>query len=157
MWQKRRVHTISFLFLALNLLLSPCTVQAQESSSWVLRPGLRIGTPERLAVGGGLLMVQSSGIDHFTSLGLFAEGGVAGARVGMGVATTSPGPSGFQLRTSIMRTWAEPWGVAPNQTFVGAEIRLTMLVTLSAGSYWRLQGNAPGDARHISLGVGLGI
>ena len=155
MWRIRRDHIL--LLVAVGLLMIPRAVSAQDSSRRVLVPGIRVGTPEQVAVGGGLLWIQSSGIDHFTAIGLFAEGGVAGARMGVGFANVSPGPAGFQLRTSIMRTWGEPWSVGPNQTFVGAEVRLTILVTLSAGYFLRLNGASPGDARHFSFGIGIGL
>jgi hypothetical protein len=48
-------------------------------------------------------------------------------------------------------------GPRPNQTFVGTEVQLSLFVGVSFGTYWRVRGNAPGDARYHAVGLVVGI
>lgn len=121
--------------------------------------GLQISAPQKIALGGGFVVPLRRTMESFSGLLAAAEVGVGGGRLSIGAASyAAPKVVGAQLRASVLRTWASPWKVAPRQTFVGPEARLTFgFLTVGGGGYWRVSGRAPGDERFAAFSLGLGL
>jgi hypothetical protein len=84
-------------------------------------------------------------------------GQVSVARVWRGGGDVVPGIS-LAVVASALRTWGEPWVVAPDQTFVGAEGRLGFLfVAMGVGAYLRAQGSGAGDRAFAAFNVSVGL
>ena len=150
---------LGFLLLA----CSPALVDAQEPASSrdrrdvSLGPvfGLHLGGPQRVAVAAGIQRAVSSGIDGYSARIAAVEVGRGGGKLVVGLAGGTPVTFG-QLRGVVLHTWGEPRELAAGQTYAGAEVRLTMGVTLGLGAYLRLVGEAPGDQQMFAATIGFG-
>jgi hypothetical protein len=70
------------------------------------------------------------------------EAGQGGVQVAAGRGTTAMS----RLHASVLHTWGNPLWVRPNQTYVGAEVRLGIaLFGFGLVGYRRVHGSAPGD------------
>lgn len=117
--------------------------------------GVQYGAPERYAGSLGVGVASAGGFNHWAGYALVADAGQGGARVSF--ATMSHSPTTIaQVRLSAIRTWRTPLVVAGNQTFIGPEIRLSVLyLTVGAGHYWRTAGVTPGDGQFSALTFGF--
>ncbi|HET7460411.1 MAG TPA: hypothetical protein VFJ82_04150 [Longimicrobium sp.] len=81
---------------------------------------------------------------HGDHLGYTAEleAGAGGVQLAAGRGATGTA----RLQVNVLRTWGDPMWVAPNQTFVGAELRIGIVIGFGLVGYRRVQGDAPGDA-----------
>lgn len=124
--------------------------------------GLRLGPPQKASVYAGLRFGRQwdrSGHEEFV---LTLEPGIGGGQVSVargwsGGGHVVPGISGAVV-ASVLRTWGEPWAVAPDQTFVGVEGRLGFLfVAIGVGAYVRAQGHGAGDQAFAAFNVSIGL
>lgn len=152
------------VLLALALLARPARAQFPTDQNAIARHkagdviplfGVQYGAPERYAASLGVGFATTGGFQRWAGYALIAEGGQSGARVSL--ATMVHGAVTIaQVRVSAIRTWRDPLVVAANQTFVGPELRLSMLyVTVGAGHYWRTAGTTPGDSQFSALTFGF--
>jgi hypothetical protein len=154
--------------IALALAL-PCSAGAQapadvarggagEERSWFAPLfGFHVGAPQKAALGLGVVRAWATG-SGFAGVTLMAEGGLGGGRVSVGALGFGGPAVSVQLRGSVVRTWGEPWVVAPGQTYAGPELRVgAVLLTAGAGYYWRQGGGAPGDDRFFGASIGVGF
>jgi hypothetical protein len=120
--------------------------------------GLHIGAPEKVALAIGFAVPHTCTNDEFTGPEFFAEAGLGGAKAGTGLINFGAAGTSAQTRIAVIRTWRHPWRVAPSQTFVGPEVRVTyLLLSVGAGFYWRTAGHVPGDARFRAISGGIGF
>lgn len=69
------------------------------------------------------------------------EAGAGGIQLAAGRGATGTA----RMQVNVLRTWGDPMWVEPNQTFVGAEIRIGLFIGVGLVGYRRIQGNSPGD------------
>jgi len=120
--------------------------------------GLQIGAPEKVALAVGFAVPHTCTNDEFTGPEFFAEAGLGGAKAGTGLINFGAAGTSAQTRVAVIRTWRHPWRVAPAQTFVGPELRVTyLLLSVGAGFYWRTAGHEPGDERFPAISGGIGF
>ena len=118
--------------------------------------GLHAGAPHKVALALGVAYVVADSPRSRKGYALIAEGGVSAGRLSVAAVEYELAASGFQTRASVLRTWGSPWKIAANQTFIGPEVRFSpTLLTIGVGYYWRVAGNAPGDARFFAPTVGI--
>lgn len=120
--------------------------------------GLHIGAPAKVALAVGFALPHRCTSDEFIGPEFFAEAGLGGAKTGTGLINFGAAGTSAQTRVVVIRTWRHPWRVAPAQTFVGPEARVTyLLLSFGAGYYWRTAGHVPGDARFPAISGGIGF
>lgn len=112
--------------------------------------GLRLGPPQKASVYAGLRIGRQGDRSGRKEFVLTLEPGLGGcqvsvARVWSGGGHVVPGIS-LAAGASVFRTWGKPWGVAPDQTYIGAEGRLGFsFVAMGLG---RMYG-------HRAMGLGI--
>ena len=87
-----------------------------------------------------------------------AEGGLRGGKFGIGRGGGPTAAFGGMLRVAWMRTWGTGGPLAPDQNFLGFDLRLTVRdLSASRGEYWRVRGNAPDDGHLFDFSFGFGF
>ena len=56
-----------------------------------------------------------------------------------------------------MRTWGGATDLQPGQDYVGVELQATMIIGACIGTYRRVRGDAPGDARYHAIRLVIGL
>lgn len=69
------------------------------------------------------------------------EAGAGGVQLAAGRGATGTA----RMQASVLRTWGDPMWVEPNQTFVGAEFRIGLVLGFGLVGYRRVRGHSPGD------------
>ena len=102
--------------------------------------GIRAYGPMRHSAYVGALKASRDG----DGLGYTAEleAGAGGIQLAAGRGATGTA----RLQANVLRTWGDPMWVEGNQTFVGAEVRVGLVLGFALVGYRRVQGDAPGDA-----------
>ena len=130
--------------------------------------GLHLFSADVAAIYGGLAQRPGWDSDVVPSWSPSASGeiGLAGGALSLGVARhlrPAPDVAGIgseivlQLRATYLRTWGNPFHVASDQSFAGAELQLTAVVLgARLGVFRRIAGNAPGDAHLLTIGFVIG-
>jgi hypothetical protein len=117
--------------------------------------GMHVGGPQRFAIAFGAERGVFYGVDAYASRFALVEGGLGGGKLVAGIARGSA-LHFVQLRAALLRTWRDPAGLAPDQSFAGAELRLTRwFVTGGIGRYWRISGDGPGNAAMFAATIGV--
>lgn len=88
-----------------------------------------------------------------TGPSLVGEVGGDGMRFSLGFSSVGMGTQRAQL--SYIRTWDSHGGVRADQSYVGPEIALGLILGVTVGYYWRIS-DGPGDARILSIGSFIG-
>ncbi len=118
--------------------------------------GAQYGAPERFAGELGAVFTTAAKGDAWAGYALIADGGQGGARASIATVTHGQSGLGAQVRVSAIRTWRNSIVVAPNQTFVGPELRVSFTaLSVGAGYYWRAAGTAPGDRKFAAVTFGI--
>ena len=90
-----------------------------------------------------------------------AEAGKGGGELSIGYGGASlaiPLVCELAPKVSILRTWGDPGGAEPGQTYIGAGLDLMfMLVYVTVSHYWHYSGNDNEHDRITSVGVGIGF
>ncbi|HEX8693818.1 MAG TPA: hypothetical protein VF746_15455 [Longimicrobium sp.] len=74
------------------------------------------------------------------------EAGVGGVQASAGWASYGPHLGAGRWQASVLRTWGSPLWVEPDQTYLGAELRMSLYaVGVGFVGYRRISGDAPGD------------
>lgn len=140
--------------------------------SAVLVGSLRLSTPQIVSASIGVIIGTRDGThchEMCVASGILiqAEPGLGGGKLSVGYAWglgqgvgglfLLPGAA-FDIKASVLRTWGETWSVAPDQTFVGGEVDISlMLLKFSIGVMRRITGDAPGDDWLFTIGGGVGF
>ena len=134
------------------------TLRVREISSWVPVIGLGLGAPYRESLYFGTARMTHLATDVQGSRGIagVAEVGRGGGQLGIARAWDNEGLM-TRLQAGVLRTWRHPSTVAANQTFVGVQAQSTFVVGISGGYYWRVNGNAAGDAHFASVRFVVGF
>jgi hypothetical protein len=144
-----------------EVVLTPDSVQRRgtdwSDSETHFIPGVHYGVPLRWSLGMGVAHGHWASAGEYAGWYLIGESGGGGVKGYAGFARLGP-RVGAQLSVAALRTSGHPLTVAPDQTFGGLEARFHLMpLTFTLGGYRRLAGSAPGDARFLSAGVGVGF
>lgn len=139
------------------LLLFPALLHAQRAGDYEGVFGLRFGGAQRQSAYVGLARVTHYSPEDHSAQTLELEAGRSAGQVGFGYMSQGQMTPIYRAQVVAMRTWRRPTDLAPNQTFVGTEAQLSLLVGVSIGTYWRVSGKAPGDARYHAVRLVIGI
>ena len=116
-------------------------------------PGVRYGGPIGLSLYGGVMLARQNPIGY-TGPSLMAEVGGDGWRASAGVSSVGFGSQRAQL--SYIRMWDDHGDVRADQSYLGPEIALGMIVGVTVGYYWRISDGG-GAARIFSVGSFIGF
>lgn len=116
--------------------------------------GFRYGAPLGASVYGGVVLGRNDPAGY-AGPSLAAEAGQDGARVSLGVASVSLAGT-YRVQLSVIRTWDSHGDVRADQTYVGPEIALGIVLGITIGHYWRV-GEGEGEARVFAIGSFIGI
>jgi hypothetical protein len=130
---------------------------ADTSSSNETKPrlfgGLRYGAPLGASIYGAVMLARPNALGY-TGPTLAAEVGRDGMRASLGVGAVWFGSQRAQV--SVIRTWDPHGDVRADQTYVGPEVAVGMILGVTIGHYWRV-GDGEGPARVFAIGSYLGI
>jgi len=146
---------LSFCLLALAS--APASAQDSVPRAHDYRPvlGLRVGAPLRAAFNLGLARGRYNQ-GAFVGTGVVLEAGSGGGQVSL--ARTAGSAFGSErIQVSLLRTWGDPQGVAPRQTFVGVEARLMVGIGVGLGYFRRISGAMRGDGHVLAINLVGGI
>jgi hypothetical protein len=154
------VAAATVLFLARPL---PAVCQQRDTRTVAPFVGVHLFNATVVAVTGGI-SYRPARSGSFWAPVASGDIGVAGGQASLGLARywTSRAKEGggeisLRLQGSILRTWAIPFYVDPNQSFMGIEMQfMYSMVGLRVGYSWRIDGIAPGDNAFFSTGIVLG-
>jgi hypothetical protein len=134
------------------------TLRVREISSWVPVIGFGFGAPYRESVYFGAARMTHLSTDVEVSRGIagVAELGRGVGQVGIARAWENEGLM-TRLQAEVLRTWGHPSHLAANQTFVGVLAQTSFVLGLSGGYYWRVNGDAAGDAHFASVRFVVGF
>ena len=99
------------------------------------------------------------------SLTITFSPGIAGGRLGLGyqgiLSPKSMGDFAFitETRAVLLRTWGNPLSTHPNQTFVGAELRISIswMINLGIGYYIQVSSSNSEQEQFYGFHFGIGI
>jgi len=93
--------------------------------------GLRVGTPQKVSAALGIVVGmewQKYGADRSRDFALFVEPGLGAGRASLayikGIGSMG---SGSGIAATVLRTWAQPWSISPNTTYIGGEVLIMPL------------------------------
>ena len=153
------------LLLALVLGAAPLRAQGTETpapepadtSGGKTKPrifgGLRYGAPLGSSIYGAVMLARPNALGY-TGPTLAAEVGRDGMRASLGAGAVWFGSQRAQV--SVIRTWDPHGNVRADQTYVGPEVAIGMIVGFTIGHYWRISDGG-GPARVFAIGSVLGI
>ena len=146
----------------LALALAPAAAGAQEReadprSRWAPLFGARLGNPQVVSAYAGLAHVEKRYESGWTGTALVIEPGLGGGQVSV-ARISDAGVFSARVQVSLLRTWGEPWSVAPGRTYLGAEARaLAGFLGLGIGAYVRLPDDEVEVGGLLSLSLVVGI
>ncbi len=143
--------------LLLGLVLGAAPLRAQgtetpapepaDTSSSKTKPrlfgGLRYGAPLGGSIYGAVMLARPNALGY-TGPTLAAEVGRDGMRASLGVGAVWFGSQRAQV--SVIRTWDPHGDVRADQTYIGPEVAVGMILGVTIGHYWRV-GDGEGPAR----------
>jgi len=115
--------------------------------------GLRYGAPLGGSIYGAVMLARPNALGY-TGPTLTAEVGRDGMRASLGVGAVWFGSQRAQV--SVIRTWDPHGDVRADQTYIGPEVAVGMILGVTVGHYWRV-GDGEGPARVFAIGSYLGI
>jgi hypothetical protein len=116
--------------------------------------GLRYGPPLGASVYGGVI-VSREDPTGYAGPSLVGEVGQDGMRVSLGAASVSLAGT-FRAQLSAIHTWDSHGDVQADQTYVGPEIAVGLVLGVTVGHYWRVSDGG-GKARILAIGTFLGF
>lgn len=106
---------------------------------WLPSFGIKYDSVTAVTVAGGIRYakeVKSS--DNYFLLHL--EAGEGGGKLQFGVGTWHDG--GFNIKSSLLRTWGDPLKIEPDQTYLGIEFQIMLRIfSATAGLYTEIDGD----------------
>jgi hypothetical protein len=151
--------------LVLSLVLNAAHLQAQDTEEGATQPadqrgrvvvpvgGVRYGAPLGASIYGGIMLSQQDPTGY-AGPSLMGEVGQDGMRVSVGVASLSLAGT-FRGQLSVLRTWDDHGDILADQTYVGPEISLGLILGVTIGHYWRISDGG-GKARFFAIGTVIG-
>jgi hypothetical protein len=132
--------------------------RGREEIAWNPVLGITIGAPYRESayLGVARMTHRSTDVQSSTGFAAIVEGGRAGGQFAIARTSDNEGLMA-RLQAAVLRTWGHPSMVAAKQTFVSAQIQASFVLGLNAGFFWRVSGNAAGDARFASIRFVVGF
>jgi hypothetical protein len=125
-----------------------------ESKTQVLPfGGFRYGSPLGPSLYGGVMLGRLNPIGA-TGPSLAGEVGGDGMRFSLGFSSVGMGTQRAQL--SYIRMWDPHGDVQADQSYVGPEIALGVIVGVTVGYYWRISDGG-GKAQILSIGSFIGF
>ncbi|HEX2780165.1 MAG TPA: hypothetical protein VHM30_11745 [Gemmatimonadaceae bacterium] len=149
--------TVTRLALAVGLLAALPAVADAQVGSYEGLFGARLGGAQRQSIYVGVGHITHYSSEDHSAQTLELEMGRSAGQVGLGLSSQGQMTPIFRGQMVALRTWRRPSDLAANQTFVGTEVQISLLVGVSFGTYWRVRGNAPGDARYHAVRLVVGI
>lgn len=124
--------------------------------------GVQLTSPQQLSLSvAAIISTDDDGFhhSHHGSIGagvlVQAEPGLGGGKLSVGYGHLV-GMASWEAKLTALRTWGDPWGADPNETYLGPEVVARFSVfKLGIGALFRVDG---GDERWIataSFGVGF--
>ena len=155
---QRRASLITAAFL-----LAADGAHAQGKRQLYGTAGFHVGSPQWVSVSLGSAFTMRcpskstegllEGCHVFT---VDAEPGIGGGKVAVGYGRGMPLQNAMFARAVALRMWGSPMRLARNQTFLGAELRIQMLmVDITVGAFQRLTGPVVGHEDAITGTLGL--
>jgi len=122
-------------------------------------PGVRFGPPLKAGAAVGVAYGNRLARIPFAGPFALAEVGLGGTRASVGYFFAGPFASGLEVLGSGLRTWGEPSQLEPNQSLLGAELRVAFFLVNVGFAAFRPVAGFPDDDRRTRyyLNVGLGI
>jgi hypothetical protein len=126
--------------------------RAREESAWNPVLGITVGAPfrESLYLGTARMTHRSTDVQVSRGIAGVAEVGRGGGQLAVARAWENEGLMS-RVQGAVFRSWGHPSVVATKQTFVSAQVQASFVLGVNAGFFWRVSGNAPGDARFASV------
>src|SRR5829696_7312069 len=161
----RRSHVSRPLFSATLVLLFATVVtpalRAQTSPADGVRTrigpafGLHVGAPQKVSLALGAGRWRESGDNYDGVFGL-VEPGLGAGRASVGYLRSRGNlNTGLGVRASALRTWRDPWSVAPNTTFVGVEASAhAFFFNVRGGAFRRMTS---GSGREVLFTIDAGL
>lgn len=118
--------------------------------------GVRVGVPQQLSltVGAGHWRYRADG-DRIHIAFVAVEPGLGAGRISVGYFRGHGNLlAGAAVRASALRTWRDPWSVAPNRTYVGLEASGHAIFSARVGLFHRASS---GSGRPLLLTWDLGL
>lgn len=144
------------------LLLAPAAARAQEARDdprprWAPLFGARLGNPQVVSAYFGVAHVEQRFESGYTGTALVIEPGLGGGQVSV-ARISDVGVFSARVQASLLRTWGEPWSVAPGRSYLGAEARaIAGFLGLGVGAYLRLPDDEVEVGGLVSLSLVVGI
>ena len=118
--------------------------------------GLHVGAPQKVSLALGAGRWRESTSDAYDVLFGLVEPGLGAGRASVGYLRSRGNlNTGLGVRASALRTWRDPWSVAPNQTFVGVEASAHVAVFVIRAGAFRRTTSATGSAFLFTIDGGL--
>jgi hypothetical protein len=119
--------------------------------------GARLGGAQRQSAYIGIERFSHVSMEDRSGYALEFELGRSAGQIGIGGASYGQISPIVRYQVVGMRTWGRATDLQPGQDYVGTEVQATLLLGASVGTYWRVKGSAPGDARYHSIRIVIGI
>ena len=149
--------TIWSLVAVLLFMMTPGAARAQRVGDYEGLFGARWGGAQRQSLYLGVARVTRAGSEVHAGYHIELEAGRSAGQVAVGVNSQGQMTPIARVQLVGMRTWRKPTDLAPGQTYAGVEAQLALLVGVSYGVYWRVNGDVPGDARYHALRFVVGL
>ncbi len=135
----------------------PAPASAREGNRFGGVAGLHVGVPQKASImlGAGYWRLRDGGGDEVDIAFAAVEPGLGAGRASVGYFRGGGNLlAGVAVRASALRTWRDPWSVAPNRTYVGLEASGHAVLSLRVGVFRRVT-DAPGRQTIVTWDVGL--
>jgi hypothetical protein len=147
------------LLLMLTAAMTMNELHAQQKRSTSFIWGAHVTNPQKVSATLGLIhgSVHSDGnLKAIDGPMVEVETGLGGIRGYVGFGTYfRPAWLGYSFGVAVLRTWRDPWTVAPGRTYVGANSDFSyFLPNLKLGLYYCIDGNI---RRRFLISVGAGF
>lgn len=116
--------------------------------------GIRYGAPLGASIYGGVTLGRENPAGY-AGPSLVGEVGKDGMRISAGMSTLSLAGT-HRAQLSMIRTWNDHGDVRADQTYVGPEVALGVILGVTIGHYWRIS-DGPGRARFFAIGTVIGV
>jgi hypothetical protein len=140
---------------------APPPLRAQASPPGGGRPrldlavGLHVGAPQKVSLAVGAARSRAMTDGGAMVFGL-VEPGLGAGRASVGYLRMYGNlGAGLGARASVLRTWRDPWSVAPHRTFAGVEGSAHLFFFNVRGGVFRRTTAAAGGAFLFTLDAGL--
>jgi hypothetical protein len=162
--RRSRVHRALLRATLVLLFAAPVTsaLRAQASPAEGTRTrlgpafGLHVGAPQKVSLALGVGRWRESTGDKLDGVFGLVEPGLGAGRASVGYLRSRGNlNTGLAVRASALRTWRDPWSVAPNRTYVGLEASAHMAIFGVRAGVFRRTTAATDRAVLFTIDAGL--